>query len=47
MIADHLSQFVSVNRNKIDLKNTNINQRDNKNFNSTSFRDDDLNSKQE
>ena len=39
-LSQHFSQFLSVKREKIDLKKVNIYQRDNSTFSSDSFRDD-------
>ena len=39
-LSEHFSQFVSVKRDKIDIKKINIYQRDYSKFSSTSFRDD-------
>ena len=38
-LSKHFSQFISVNRGKIDLKNINIYQRDYSKFSNKSFRD--------
>ena len=39
-ISGHFSQFISVNREKNDLKNINVYQRDYSKFSNESFRDD-------
>ena len=39
-LSEHFSQFVSVKREKIDLKSINIFQRDYSKFSTESFRDD-------
>lgn len=39
-ISEHYSQFISVKRKKLDLKNVNIFRRDYSQFNTQSFRDD-------
>ena len=39
-MSEHFSQFLSITREKVDLKKVNIYQRDYSNFSSDSFRDD-------
>ena len=39
-LSEHFSQFLSVTREKVDLKKVNIYQRDYSKFSSDSFRDD-------
>ena len=39
-LSEHFSQFISVNREKIDLKKINVYQRDYSRFSNESFRDD-------
>ena len=39
-LSEHFSQFISVNREKIDLKSINIYQRDHSKFSNESFQDD-------
>ena len=40
ILSEHFSQFVSVKREKIDIKSINIFQRDNSKFSTESFQDD-------
>ena len=39
-LSEHFSQFISVNREKIDLKKINVYQRDYSRFSNEGFRDD-------